>query len=164
MIELRHIHRRFQVGEQQVHALNDINLSIERGEYVSIMGPSGSGKSTLLQPSACWIPDSGTYLLDQHDVTALSDRNRRGSAARLSVSFSSFFIWFRASAPPTTWACHCCWRACRLRTPVTCCAGPRRGQPQRSRRAPPRTAQRRPAPTRRHCPRHHHATGPAPRR
>ena len=70
MIELRHIHRRFQVGEQQVHALNDINLTIERGEYVSIMGPSGSGKSTLLhaiglldRPDTSTAPVSGFWLL-----------------------------------------------------------------------------------------------------
>ncbi len=48
MIELDEIHRDFQVGDQLVHALDDVNLTIETGEYVSIMGPSGSGKSTLL--------------------------------------------------------------------------------------------------------------------
>ena len=77
MIELRHIHRRFQVGDQQVHALNDINLAIERGEYVSIMGPSGSGKSTLLHAIGLLDrPDSGTYLLENRDVTALSDQEQ----------------------------------------------------------------------------------------
>ena len=77
MIELSHIHRRFQVGDQQVHALNDVNLSIERGEYVSIMGPSGSGKSTLLHAVGLLDrPDSGTYLLEGRDVTALSDQEQ----------------------------------------------------------------------------------------
>ncbi len=77
MIELHNIHRRFQVGEQQVHALNDINLTIQRGEYVSIMGPSGSGKSTLLHAIGLLDrPDSGTYLLDGRDVTALDDQDQ----------------------------------------------------------------------------------------
>lgn len=74
MIELEHIHRTFQVGEQSVHALNDINLSIGKGEYVSIMGPSGSGKSTLLNIIALLDrPSSGRYVLNGLDVIERSD-------------------------------------------------------------------------------------------
>ncbi|WAK02568.1 ABC transporter ATP-binding protein [Methylobacter sp. YRD-M1] len=74
MIELEHIHRYFQVGEQTVHALNDINLTIDKGEYVSVMGPSGSGKSTLLNVIALLDkPSSGRYCLNGRDVTQLSD-------------------------------------------------------------------------------------------
>ncbi len=74
MIELRKIHRNFLVGDQTVHALDDVTLTIERGEYVSIMGPSGSGKSTLLNLLGLLDrPSSGTYLLNQQDVTSLSD-------------------------------------------------------------------------------------------
>jgi putative ABC transport system ATP-binding protein len=74
MIELEHIHRYFQVGEQTVHALNDINLTIDKGEYVSVMGPSGSGKSTLLNVIALLDqPSSGHYRLNDRDVTQLSD-------------------------------------------------------------------------------------------
>jgi putative ABC transport system ATP-binding protein len=74
MIELEHIHRYFQVGEQTVHALNDINLTIDKGEYVSVMGPSGSGKSTLLNVIALLDqPSSGRYRLNGRDVTQLSD-------------------------------------------------------------------------------------------
>jgi len=74
MIVLEHIHRYFQVGEQTVHALNDINLTIDKGEYVSVMGPSGSGKSTLLNVIALLDkPSSGRYRLNEHDVTQLSD-------------------------------------------------------------------------------------------
>jgi len=77
MIRLEHIHRRFQVGEQMVHALNDVSLTIERGEYVSIMGPSGSGKSTLLHVIGLLDrPDSGSYYLDNRDITALSDKEQ----------------------------------------------------------------------------------------
>ncbi len=74
MIELNNIHRDFQVGEQTVHALNGINLSISAGEYVSIMGPSGSGKSTLLNIIALLDQaTSGSYCLDGHDVTHLDE-------------------------------------------------------------------------------------------
>lgn len=74
MIELENIHRIFQVGEQRVHALNNINLTIKKGEYVSIMGPSGSGKSTLLNVIALLDqPSSGQYILNNQVVTELND-------------------------------------------------------------------------------------------
>lgn len=74
MIELAGIHRYFQVGEQTVHALDGIDLTIDKGEYLSVMGPSGSGKSTLLNVIALLDkPSSGRYLLNGHDVTQLSD-------------------------------------------------------------------------------------------
>lgn len=100
MIDLRHIHRRFQVGEQQVHALNDINLAIDRGEYVSIMGPSGSGKSTLLHAIGLLDrPDSGTYLLENRDVTALSDEEQaRIRSETIGFVFQFFHLVPRLSA------------------------------------------------------------------
>ncbi len=74
MIRLEGIHRLFQVGEQTVHALNDIHLQIDSGQYVSVMGPSGSGKSTLLNIIALLDQaTSGRYLLNEHDVTQLDD-------------------------------------------------------------------------------------------
>jgi putative ABC transport system ATP-binding protein len=74
MIQLENIHRYFQVGDQTVHALNDITIAINKGEYVSVMGPSGSGKSTLLNVIALLDkPSSGRYLLNNHDVTQRSD-------------------------------------------------------------------------------------------
>lgn len=74
MIELINIHRDFLVGDQTVHALDDVTLSIKSGEYVSIMGPSGSGKSTLLNLLGLLDqPSAGTYKLNGEDVTALSD-------------------------------------------------------------------------------------------
>ncbi len=74
MIRLEHIHRLFQVGEHSVHALNDINLHIGKGEYVSVMGPSGSGKSTLLNIIALLDrPSSGHYFLNGIDITLRTD-------------------------------------------------------------------------------------------
>ena len=74
MIELRNIQRQFLVGEQTVRALNGIDLSIQRGEYVSVMGPSGSGKSTLLNIVALLDqPSAGSYRLNGQDVTRQSD-------------------------------------------------------------------------------------------
>jgi putative ABC transport system ATP-binding protein len=74
LIQLEHIHRTFQVGEHTVHALNDINLTVNKGEYVSIMGPSGSGKSTLLNIIALLDrPSSGRYVLNGLDVIERSD-------------------------------------------------------------------------------------------
>ena len=74
MIELSHIHRNFQVGDQTVHALDDVTLTISAGEYLSIMGPSGSGKSTLLNLIGLLDrPTSGIYRLNGQDVTSLND-------------------------------------------------------------------------------------------
>jgi putative ABC transport system ATP-binding protein len=74
MIELAEIHRDFLVGDQVVHALDDVTMTIESGEYVSIMGPSGSGKSTLLNLLGLLDrPTSGVYCLNGQDVTSLSD-------------------------------------------------------------------------------------------
>jgi putative ABC transport system ATP-binding protein len=74
MIELDDIHRDFQVGDQTVHALDGVSLTIGAGEYVSIMGPSGSGKSTLLNLLGLLDrPSSGIYRLNGQDVTSLSD-------------------------------------------------------------------------------------------
>ena len=74
MIQLKDICRNFQVGEETVHALKNINLEIKDGEYIALMGPSGSGKSTVLNVIGCLDhPTSGKYLLDGKDVTNLSE-------------------------------------------------------------------------------------------
>lgn len=74
MIRLAGIARSFQVGDQTVHALRDIQLQVEAGEYLAVMGPSGSGKSTLLNILGILDrPDAGRYELDGRDVTSLSE-------------------------------------------------------------------------------------------
>ncbi|MBC8211572.1 MAG: ABC transporter ATP-binding protein [Gammaproteobacteria bacterium] len=75
MIKLERIHRDFQVGDQTVHALDDINLQIEQGEYLSVMGPSGSGKSTLLNLIGMLDhATSGRYLLNDRNVTEMDEQ------------------------------------------------------------------------------------------
>ncbi|WP_031434320.1 ABC transporter ATP-binding protein [Methylomarinum vadi] len=87
MIELENINRFFQVGEQTVHALDNINLSIQDGEYLSVMGPSGSGKSTLLNIiSLLDKPSSGTYRLNGQNVTGFDD-NRLAQVRRENIGF-----------------------------------------------------------------------------
>lgn len=74
MIKLELIHRDFQVGDQVVHALDDVNLEIQQGEYVSVMGPSGSGKSTLLNLIGLLDhPSAGQYILNGKNVTDLNE-------------------------------------------------------------------------------------------
>lgn len=74
MIKLENIHRNFQVGDQTVHALDNINIEIQDGEYLSIMGPSGSGKSTLLNLLGLLdLPSEGNYFLDTDNVVELNE-------------------------------------------------------------------------------------------
>jgi len=74
MIRLTGIERTFLVGGEEVHALRAVDLTIARGEYLSIMGPSGSGKSTLLNIVGLLDrPNAGSYELDARNVTALTD-------------------------------------------------------------------------------------------
>lgn len=75
MIKLQNIHRNFQVGDQTVHALDDITLDISQGEYLSVMGPSGSGKSTLLNLIGMLDhATSGAYFLNGQNVTEMDEQ------------------------------------------------------------------------------------------
>lgn len=77
MIRLDSIERVFLVGNENVHALNNVSLKISQGEYISIMGPSGSGKSTLLNIIGLLDrPNKGFYILDGVNTTDLSDEQQ----------------------------------------------------------------------------------------
>ena len=74
---MENINRVFQVGGEAVHALRRVDLKVDRGEYLSIMGPSGSGKSTLLNILGLLDrPDQGKYRLDEADTTTLNDEQQ----------------------------------------------------------------------------------------
>ena len=84
LIEMHGVNRLYRVGDQVVRALDGVDLLIEHGEYVAIMGPSGSGKSTTMNIIGCLdLPTSGSYQLDGHEVMGLTDdqlawlRNRK---------------------------------------------------------------------------------------
>lgn len=74
MIKISNIKKYFVMGDEQIKALDDISLNVEKGEYVSIIGPSGSGKSTLMNILGLLdVPDKGEYLLDGVNTKNLSD-------------------------------------------------------------------------------------------
>lgn len=100
MIELQNVCRTFTVGDQQVAALRDIDLRLDAGEYLSIMGPSGSGKSTLLNLLGLLDrPSSGTYLLDGGNVTDLNDEQQaRVRREKIGFVFQAFHLVPRLTA------------------------------------------------------------------
>lgn len=74
IIETIHISKRYVMGEEIIEALKDVNISVNKGEYVAFMGPSGSGKSTLMNIVGCLdTPSSGKYILNNHDVSEMSE-------------------------------------------------------------------------------------------
>jgi putative ABC transport system ATP-binding protein len=74
LIDIRDITKVYEMGEEKVHALSGVNLGVERGEYVAIMGPSGSGKSTLMNLIGCLdTPTSGSYILNGKEVARMTD-------------------------------------------------------------------------------------------
>jgi putative ABC transport system ATP-binding protein len=100
MIELQNVCRTFTVGDQQVAALRDINLKLDAGEYISIMGPSGSGKSTMLNMLGLLDrPSSGSYLLDGGNVSDLNDEQQaRVRREKIGFVFQSFHLVPRLTA------------------------------------------------------------------
>ena len=100
MIRMQRICRDFQVGDQVVHALDHVDLSIAPGEYISIMGPSGSGKSTLLNMLGLLDrPTAGSYWLDGADVSSLDDNTLAEQRQKhIGFVFQSFHLIPRLSA------------------------------------------------------------------
>ncbi len=100
MIELQQVSRHFQVGDQLVHALDRVDLTIEAGEFISIMGPSGSGKSTLLNILGLLDrPSFGSYRLNGTDVSRLDDNTLADQRQKnIGFVFQSFHLIPRLNA------------------------------------------------------------------
>src|SRR5256885_10362452 len=100
LIEMRELFRTYQLGAEEIHALRGVDMVIEQGEYVAVMGPSGSGKSTLMNIIGCLDrPTAGQYILDGTPVESMSDdelaavRNRK-----IGFVFQTFNLLARTSA------------------------------------------------------------------
>ncbi len=100
MIEIRGLHRVYEVGEEKVHALNGVDLDIETNEYVAIMGPSGSGKSTLMNILGCLdSPTQGSYRLKEKEISRLTDDElARIRNQEIGFVFQTFNLLARADA------------------------------------------------------------------
>lgn len=93
MIELKGVTKTYRMGEQLIYALKNINLKIEKGDYISIMGPSGSGKSTLLHILGLLdTPTSGDYLFEGKSTRELSD-DERSYLRRKHIGFVFQFFY-----------------------------------------------------------------------
>ncbi len=92
IVQAVNLEKWYQMGEEPVIALSEVNLTVSEGEYVAIMGPSGSGKSTFLNLLGCLDkPTSGTYLLGGDDVSTLSDNELSEiRCTRIGFIFQSF--------------------------------------------------------------------------
>lgn len=87
MIEISKMSKIYRIGDVEVKALNDVNLSIKKQEFVSIVGPSGSGKSTLMNMIGCLdVPTFGEYSLDGVEVSGLSD-DQLANIRNLKIGF-----------------------------------------------------------------------------
>jgi len=95
LIRLEKISRRYQMGTETVHALREVSVEIQRGEYVAIMGPSGSGKSTLMNLIGCLdTPNSGKYELNGASVSEMDDNQlAETGTAKLDLSFRLSTCW-----------------------------------------------------------------------
>ncbi len=100
MITIEQMTKVYTMGEIEVHALRGVNLTIDSGEFIAIMGPSGSGKSTLMNMIGCLdTPTSGRYALDGIEVASLNDNDLSAVRARkLGFVFQQYMLLPRQSA------------------------------------------------------------------
>jgi putative ABC transport system ATP-binding protein len=100
LIETRDLWKTYVMGDEEIHALRGVNITIERGEYVAIMGPSGSGKSTLMNLIGCLdTPSKGSYLLNDKEVAAMNDDElARIRNEEIGFVFQTFNLLPRATA------------------------------------------------------------------
>jgi putative ABC transport system ATP-binding protein len=104
VIQVQDLHKTYDLGETQVHALRGVTLEIRRGEFVAIMGASGSGKSTFMNILGCLDkPSSGRYLLEGTDVSSLEKKQLAGIRNRkIGFVFQGFNLLARTTALENT--------------------------------------------------------------
>ncbi len=100
LINIRNMTKTYRMGESEFTALDNIDLQIEKGEYVAIIGPSGSGKSTLMNMLGCLdVPTSGSYVLNGEDVSTMNETQLAGIRNRnLGFIFQRYNLMGRTSA------------------------------------------------------------------
>ncbi|MBN1211129.1 MAG: ABC transporter ATP-binding protein [candidate division Zixibacteria bacterium] len=100
LIETRNLSKTYVMGAENVHALQDVSMTIEKGEYVAIMGPSGSGKSTLMNLIGCLdTPTKGEYYLNSKKVSQMNDNELANIRNReIGFVFQTFNLLPRATA------------------------------------------------------------------
>lgn len=100
LIETHGLSKDYRIGPQVVHALADLDMRVDRGEFIAIMGPSGSGKSTCMHLLGCLqSPTSGRYVLDGEDISNLStDQLASMRNGKVGFVFQSFNLMPRATA------------------------------------------------------------------
>ncbi|WP_218134550.1 MULTISPECIES: ABC transporter ATP-binding protein [Hymenobacter] len=100
IIQTDDISKVYRMGAEEIHALQSVSITIQRGEYVAFMGPSGSGKSTLMNIIGCLdTPSGGSYVLNGHDVSNMSDNQLADVRNReIGFVFQSFNLLPRATS------------------------------------------------------------------